>query len=78
MKKNGQFDFKQKTDLHIKNFGLNMINGDPYIENKTGTLSMQEKRIEKGNEKNIGQSKIEKVSDKISEEKEFEVESVNA
>ena len=48
-KKNNQFDFKKKTDLHIKNSELNMINEDPYIENKAGNADKDEIMFGKSN-----------------------------
>ena len=88
-KKNAEFDFKQKTDLHIKNSGLNMINEDPYVENKAGVMNVQEKRGEEkkfkeGIERSREEVKVEIrsegnkdfVENKKVEVKHFPVESV--
>lgn len=46
-KKVEQFDFKKKTDLHIKNSGLIMIDEDPHTENITINVDEENREFER-------------------------------
>lgn len=80
-RKNNQFDFKHKTDLHIKKTDLVMINEDPLVENKSFKSEYQENTFKKTFEtakklESENKNNLDPVQDDNKKIKYFPVESV--